>query len=136
MIEKYYQGIIPAKGNIKDEQGRKIEEKIKLLSGELSIQLAAGSDFNFSASLEKVWELINMANKYVEDTKPWNLVKENKTEELEAFIRLLVDVIREVADKLYPFMPHTAGLIMEQLGKDKIKKAEPLFPRIEISKRK
>jgi len=136
MIEKYYQGIIPAKANIIDDQGRKIEDKINLLSSELNIQLTAGSDFNFSASLEKIWELINMANKYVEDTKPWNLAKENKTEELEAFIRLLVDVIREVADKLYPFMPQTAELILEQLSEDKVKKGGPLFPRIDISKRK
>jgi methionyl-tRNA synthetase len=134
MVEKYYQGIIPAKGSINDEQGKRIEEKIKLLSGELSIQLTAASDFNFSAGLEKIWELINMANKYVENIKPWNLAKENKTDQLEAFIRLLVDVIREVADKLYPFMPDTALAIKEQLGKDKIKKGKPLFPRIEIKK--
>jgi len=134
MIEKYYDGNIPPESNIENVQGKKIKEKMKLLSGELSIQLAAGSDFNFSASLERIWELINMANKYVEDTKPWNLAKENKKEELEAFIRLLVDVIREVADKLYPFMPQTAGLILEQLGKDKVKKGGPLFPRIDIKK--
>ena len=72
-----------------------------------------------------------MANKYIEDTKPWNLAKENKADELKTFIRLLVDVIREVAGQIAPFMPKTAALIREQIGSDKIKKGNPLFPRID-----
>lgn len=132
MIEKYYQGNIPAPTDIKyDKQGEDIKGRIKLLSEENATRLTAGSDYNFSAALEKIWELINMANKYVEDTKPWNLAKENKTAELKAFICLLVDAIREVAVQLEPFMPQTAASIKEQLGKDKIKKGKPLFPRIE-----
>ena len=73
-----------------------------------------------------------MANKYVEETKPWNLAKENKTDELKAFIRLLVDVIREVSDYLCPFMPYTALSIKEQIGNDTVKKGSPLFPRIDV----
>ena len=72
-----------------------------------------------------------MANKYVEQTKPWNLAKENKAEELKVFIRLLVDVIRVSAAQVYPFMPQTAELIKEQIGAEKISKGKPLFPRIE-----
>ncbi|PIP20911.1 MAG: methionine--tRNA ligase [Candidatus Omnitrophica bacterium CG23_combo_of_CG06-09_8_20_14_all_40_11] len=129
MVEKYFQGVIPEKGNL-DEQGNQIDEKIKSLPEEL----ASAMDIpNFSLALEYPWVLINMANKYIEDTKPWNLAKENKTEELKSFIRLLVDVLREVADQIYPFMPQTAESIIEQLGKDKIKKGKPLFPRIDNS---
>ena len=72
-----------------------------------------------------------MANKYVEETKPWNLAKENKADEISAFLRLLVDVIRKASDLLYPFMPQTSDLIKAQLGSDKINKGKPLFPRIE-----
>ncbi len=127
MLEKYYQGAIPDKGNL-NEQGKKIEEKIKILPGEVS---GAMVSLNFSLALEHIWELINMANKYVEETKPWNLAKENKTDELKSFIRLLVDVIREVAEHIYPFMPQTAISIKEQMCQDKINKGKPLFPRIE-----
>jgi methionyl-tRNA synthetase len=129
MVEKYYQGLIPKKGSIApDEQGKKIEDKIKALAKQITL----ASDYNFSQALESIWELIAMTNKYVEDKKPWNLAKENKTEELAAFIRLLVDAIREVAGQIYPFLPQTAESILQQIGQEKINKGNPLFPRIEV----
>ncbi|MFA5199812.1 MAG: methionine--tRNA ligase, partial [Candidatus Omnitrophota bacterium] len=84
---------------------------------------------------EKIWEIIALANKYVEETKPWNLAKEAKDEQLKAFIRLLVDVIRVVGRELAPFMPKTAESISFQLGGSEIKKGNPLFPRIETKKK-
>lgn len=129
MIEKYYQGNIPARVEAKDTQAKKIEEKIGCLGAEINTYLAAQSDFNFSESLDKIWELIKLANKYVEDVKPWNLAKEGRSEELAMFIRLLVEVIREVAHKLAAFMPKTSVAILEQIGSDKIQKGKPLFPR-------
>lgn len=128
MIEKYFQGTIPQRQNL-DEQGRQIDEKIKALPRKLASAMAI-PDFN--SALEYLWVLINIANKYIEDKKPWNLAKENKKEELGGFIRLLVDVIREVAEAIYPFMPQTAESIKDQIGRDKIKKGKPLFPRIDI----
>ncbi|MDD4981014.1 MAG: methionine--tRNA ligase [Candidatus Omnitrophica bacterium] len=127
MVEKYYQGAIPDKGGL-DKNGRQIAEKIKTVAKEMD---AAMETPNFSLALDYPWDLINMANKYVEETKPWNLAKENKAEELKAFIRLLVDVIREVTGRIYPFMPQTAVVIKEQIGTDKIHKGKPLFPRID-----
>ncbi len=129
MIEKYFQGLIPDQGKL-NEQGLKINEGIKALAKEIRPLMAAECGFNFSLALEKIWGLINMANKYIEQTKPWNLAKENKTDELKAFIRLLVDAIREVAEHILAFMPQTAASIKEQLGEGKIKKGNPLFPRI------
>jgi methionyl-tRNA synthetase len=133
MVEKYFDGKVPELDITKikyDEPAEKIKEKtLVLLSNEIRIRLMTG--FDFSATLEKIWELINMANKYIEETKPWNLSKENRTQDLRAFIRLLVEVIREVAKQIYPFMPQTAQAIKEQLGTDKIKKGKPLFPRID-----
>ncbi|MCM8781437.1 MAG: methionine--tRNA ligase [Candidatus Omnitrophica bacterium] len=134
MVEKYFQGVIPKINidNIKyDTRGEKIKEMAEyLLSNEISIRLNAGYDFNFSAALEKIWELINMANKYIEETKPWNLAKEGRTDELKAFIYLLVKVLKTAAQYIEPFMPQTAISIKEQLGKGTIKKGKPLFPRI------
>jgi len=134
MIEKYYQGNIPEGAGASDAQGKKIEEKLKLLPVAVAARLNPGSDFNFSAALSAVWELINMANKYVEDTKPWNLAKTNKPEALKAFISLLVKVIRRVSEELSSFMPQTAALIEEQFGDHAVKKGKPLFPRIDTKK--
>jgi methionyl-tRNA synthetase len=135
MVEKYYQGNIPLVDISKikyDEKGENIKNEISGLSE--ASRTPVTRSFDFSLSLEKIWELIGLANKYVEETKPWNLAKENKTKELEEFIRLLVEVIRAVAKELYPFMPATSKSILDQIGEDKIKKGNPLFPRIEIKK--
>ena len=108
---------------------------MKILAEELITPFTSvGFSSDFSLALAKIWELINMANKYIEETKPWNLAKENKTDELKSFIRLLVDVIREVAGRISPFMPETGESILKQIGTDKIKKGKPLFPRIDTKK--
>lgn len=133
MIEKYFDGNIPdGKFLAKESLANAIGIKIGHLGSRIAGNFGASGDYNFSAVLESVWEIINMANKYIEDTKPWNLMKENKIDELKGFIHLLLEVIRKVSDAISPFMPQTAESIREQLGKDKIKKGKPLFPRIDM----
>jgi len=130
MIEKYYNGSVPEISQL-DSQGKVISEKIKSLAKEVGSSVDL---YNFSLALESIWNLIGMANKYVEETKPWNLAKENKIEELKSFIRLLVDVIRAAAVEAEPFLPKTAKSILEQIGQERIKKGNPLFPRIDNKK--
>lgn len=133
MIEKYFDGEIPqGEVTVKNAQANQIAVKMNHLGLRVASNLGASGDINFSAALESIWELINMANKYIEDTKPWNLVKENKTDQLKEFILVLVDVIRNVEHSIMPFMPQTAASIKEQLGKDKVEKGKPIFPRIDI----
>ncbi|MFH1198996.1 MAG: methionine--tRNA ligase [Candidatus Omnitrophota bacterium] len=135
MVEKYYQGAVPDVDIHKlklDEAAEAIKVKLKSdFTDKITLDLRADHDFNFSLALFEIWELINLANKYVEQTKPWNLAKENKAEELKIFIRLLVDVIRATANYIKAFMPETAKSIKEQLGQEQIHKGIPLFPRIE-----
>ncbi|MFZ5800620.1 MAG: methionine--tRNA ligase [Candidatus Omnitrophota bacterium] len=130
MVEKYFSGKVPPAGEL-DNAGERIFAALKAAGQELSAALSAELDFNFSLALEKLWGLVNLANKYIEDKKPWNLSKAGKTRELEAFIRLLVEVISEVAKDILPFMPATAAAILEQVKADSIVKGKPLFPRIE-----
>lgn len=133
MVEKYYESNVPEL-DIKtagfDANGEQLKKNL-FIKIDIARAIGARSDLNFSAALTDIWEVINMANKYVEETKPWNLVKEGKAEELKKFIRLLVEVIRNVGEAVSPFMPRTAESIREQIGKDKINKTNPLFPRIE-----
>ena len=131
MVEKYYQGNIPSIDIFKikyDEKGENIKKAILNLNQASDIPIS--QSFDFSLSLEKIWELINLANKYVEEIKPWNLAKENKAEELKEFIRLLVEVIRVVAEHLYSFMPSTSQSILSQIGEELTQKGNPLFPRL------
>lgn len=135
MTEKYYGGQVPELdiNKIKyDDKGEEIKKKISLLlNDEIGLVLQPGFDYDFGRALEKIWDLIDMANKYVEEIKPWNLAKENKLEELKAFIRLMIEAIRTAAGQIYPFMPDTAKSIRDQIGGDKIAKGNPLFPRID-----
>ncbi|MDD5238247.1 MAG: methionine--tRNA ligase [Candidatus Omnitrophica bacterium] len=121
MIEKYYDGNIP---ELNMEKADNLD-----ISSDLEVE----ASFNFSSALEKIWLRINLANKYIEETKPWNLAKQKKEDELKAFIRFLVEAIREVSLNIEPFMPKTSQSIREQIGQDKIKKGAPLFPRIELT---
>ena len=136
MIEKYYSGIIPELDihkNKYDASGQNIKVKLEQLHQAVYTPLSWSSDFGLA--LEKIWEVIGLTNKYVEETKPWNLAKEGKEEELKAFIRLLVEAIRRIGQELAPFMPKTAESIILQLGEREIKKGNPLFPRIETEKK-
>ena len=133
MVEKYFQGNIPEIKEVQYEsQEKNIKQKIDSLPRDIAAIFSPRQNFNFSSVLEKIWELINMANKYIEDTKPWILAKEKKVDKLKGFIHLLIEVIRHVAEVISPFMPQTAESITQQLGEEKIKKGKPLFPRIKI----
>ena len=136
MVEKYYLGIIPGLDVDKikyDASGENIKEKIKNLDQEVYAALSWNNDF--SLALEKIWEVIAITNKYVEETKPWNLAKEKKDDQLEAFICLLIQAIRKVGQAIAFFMPKTAASIILQLGSQEIKKGQPMFARIEIKKK-
>ncbi|PIQ88593.1 MAG: methionine--tRNA ligase [Candidatus Omnitrophica bacterium CG11_big_fil_rev_8_21_14_0_20_42_13] len=129
MVEKYYSGKIPVSLNL--EFNSVIRNKIRGLSGALDKFM---DKCQFSSALEEIWGLINMANKHVEETKPWNLSKENKKEELADFIALLVEVIKKVSAEISYFMPRASAKINEQFLEDKVIKGKPLFPRIDKTK--
>lgn len=126
MVEKYFSGELPQKKELKPS-------KLKMDSDSLCKEVeAAIKKIDFTAALDKIWSVINQANKYIEETKPWNLLKEKKTDELGSFILLLADVIINVSSVLSSFMPSTAKSIEELFSVCPIKKGTPLFPRIDV----
>ncbi|MFH0840325.1 MAG: methionine--tRNA ligase [Candidatus Omnitrophota bacterium] len=151
MMEKYYGGIIPPKasGSVSEEKNAKIKEIIKTLPDFMIRNMA---QLNFSAALSSIWELVNAANKYIEESKPWALFKEKKDEELKAVMHNLLESLGIVTIAVSAFMPSTAAEMWRQLafkgrlteacfddikGKKalaepglRIKKGDPLFPRI------
>ncbi len=103
-----------------------------------------------SKSLESVFDLISSANKYIDNTKPWVLFKEGKTQELNAVIYNLVEAIRIASNMLLPYIQNAPTAVFGSLGlkaptdfkamsygKVKsytTKEGEALFPRIDIKK--
>ncbi len=125
MVEKYFSGSVPEKGALK---ANALKADSDNLSNEVSKALEA---VDFSQALDAIWSVINQANKFIEETKPWNLLKEGKTEDLDSFMLLLVEVIRNVSCVLVYFIPESAKNISSQFASRIIRKGIPLFPRLE-----
>lgn len=107
-----------------------------------------------SASLAEIWKLVDRANKYLDETSPWALAKdETKFERLNAVLYNVLEVVRFVTVMVSPFMPNVPFKVWKQLGiSDKkelhtweslkwgelpdnteVGKGEVLFPRIDLS---
>lgn len=129
MAEKYFDSKIPGFDEAFADKTAKeiIIPKLEKLDDTVDRALER---FDFICALEAVWDLVGVANKYIEDTKPWNLKKEGKIRELENFISLLIRLIKIVGAQLGPFMPQTAAKINAQIKSDRVVKGDPLFPRI------
>jgi methionyl-tRNA synthetase len=100
MAGKYFEGKIPEAGE--DKAGRD-----ELLAG---FKKASDSYVEFccrfqtSIGLEKLWEFIRSLNKYVDETKPWQLAKENNMDKLSSVIRNLLESIYSVSVLLSPVL--------------------------------
>lgn len=98
--------------------------------------------------IDAVWELINFANKYIDDHQPWKLIKED-ADKTQSVLMNLLEVCRHISFMIEPFIPETAEKIQKQLhihkeqdfqkiqawGGDtewnQLGEAEILFPRLE-----
>ena len=89
--------------------------------------------YRFNEALAIVNEKITRADKFIDQEKPWELLKNptpTQSTKLREALSHLVDRIQEVAAMLEPFLPETAKKIEEQFKGPKIKSENPLFPRI------
>jgi len=72
---------------------------------------------NFSAALTEIWKMISAANKYIDETTPWILAKdESKKARLAEVMYNLCECLRIASVLIAPFMPETAQKIRDQLG--------------------
>lgn len=110
MVEKYSNGVIP---------DVKITPNILLEKSNNVVKEYAESmeNIDFSKALTKVWELIRLANKYIEDEAPWKVAKDSSQKlKLESILFNVVATMRVVAILLYPFMPDSCIVMANQLG--------------------
>ena len=149
MIEKYFDGVIPApleKEAVDDElinlaleTPKKVEKAIE--------------ELRLPEALEHIFELVRRANKYIDETTPWILAKdEEKKDRLGTVLYNLAESLRFTSVLISSFLPTTSEKINEQLAitaKDwaslegfdgtapgtKVKKGESLFPRIDVEKK-
>lgn len=148
MIEKYNDGIIPSSSLEGEfdlsliELGTSVADKVEKNMDKLS----------FSVALEEIWKLIRRTNKYIDETGPWILAREENKARLDTVLCNLSESLRIISILIKPFMGKTSNEIRRQLGlKEKVKwedaktwnmikkdtkveGAVAIFPRLEIDK--
>lgn len=149
MVNKYCGGMVP-----------KYASKVTEFDSELSTTAAnvigryhqAMEKMAFNNALAEIWTLVSRANKYIDETSPWVLAKdEEKKAELDSVMVHLAESLRIAAILLQPIMTETPKKIFKQLGLDSermslkqlhfgefpegtkvVEKGTPVFPRLEL----
>ena len=97
--------------------------------------MEALNEYRFNDALSLVWDKISKLDKYINEEKPWELLKgsfgNRKSQNIEHVLAHSVDQIQEIAILLEPFMPQTSDKIKKKFSESEIKSSAPLFPRIE-----
>lgn len=151
MINKYFDG------NLSGYKGQmhEVDAEIEALALETKAKYdAAMETLQYSVALQEVWKLISRTNKYIDETTPWILIKdETQKELLESVMYHLVENIRFASVLLRPFLTEAPTKIFNQLniqdptlfefasldayGKIKdlkvVEKATPIFPRLDTA---
>ena len=149
MCNKYFDGIVTNTNVTQDvdndlkKVAKETVEKYNEKMNELKVQEA----------IIEIWELVRRSNKYIDETMPWALAKdEKKIDRLKTVLYNLVESIRYIAVMLTPIMPSTSEKIFDQINSDerslksinefgkyvsgnKVSTAKPLFERIDEEKK-
>ncbi|WP_046159813.1 methionine--tRNA ligase [Caldanaerobacter subterraneus] len=149
MIEKYFDGVLP-----KPSSQEEIDEDLINVAQNLPQKVEEYMDkLQFSNALIEIWKLVSRANKYIDETMPWVLAKdESKRGRLGTVLYNLAESLRFIGILISPFMPNTPKKMFEQLGitenlttweslkfgllkgGTRVKRGEILFPRIDVEK--
>ncbi len=151
MIEKYFDGVVPAP-NAWEEPDKALIAHFEALPGIVEEQM---NKLQFSVALAEIWKLIGECNKYIDITQPWVLCKDEATlPRLATVMYVLAECIRAIGVYIQPTMPSTPERIWQQLGVTDdalktwqsvqkfgqlkpgtvVKKGAALFPRVDIKK--
>ncbi|WP_029166016.1 methionine--tRNA ligase [Aminiphilus circumscriptus] len=114
MVERYCGGTIPAAGT-ETELERDLVELVAATRRDVD---SCMDRYAFDEALKSIWILVGRGNKYIDDTMPWKLGKEENTERLGTVLNTLCRVLRTVAYLVAPFIPDSAARMVDQLGLD------------------
>lgn len=149
MVEKYFGGVIPSQKEILDVDLNLINN-VKNLKNIVTKNM---DELKISNALSEIFNVISLSNKYIDETEPWVLGKdESKKDRLGTVLYNLCESIRVVSTLLSPFMPDTSLKIKQKLNYKldnfdsienfdgtesgvSINKGQNLFPRIDVEKK-
>ncbi len=123
MVHRYRGGRVPT--------GSASAEPIVAACGQAAELIRLALDgFDFRRAVAAVWSIVEEANRYVEQARPWELAKAGRDAELDLALAALVHACRAVAVHLAPFLPDAASRITAQCGPDVLPPPTAVFPRI------
>jgi methionyl-tRNA synthetase len=142
MIARYRDGLVP--------EGSPPEDLASDLAGVDQRVCEKLDAVDISGALDEIWEAVRRLNRYVQDEEPWKLAKDDaNAERLDQVLYALAEGLRTVSVLLHPYMPDSAGRLLEALGQDDLSigtaafgsvgggaqagDLSPLFPRIETA---
>ncbi len=143
MSQKYFDGEITNK-NINDTLDEEFIESIKNLPSEVD---KAMEKLEIGNAIDKIFDVLRKSNKYIDDTTPWSLAKDDtKKERLETVLYNLLESIKVCGSELMPFLPDTSKEILRQINtelsnnfetsnKYNVLIPEPIFMRIDVAKK-
>ena len=114
MINKYFGGEIPEKiVGEKSDFDRQLEQ---FTQTEISIIEKEWDRYNINEGLSNIWKIISRANKYIDETMPWALYKEEKLDILGNTMYELYETLRKIAILIRPVLKHTSAEMLKQLN--------------------
>ena len=151
MIEKYFGGVLPERGE-ETELEAALRDRFEKMPALIEKNM---NELQFSSALAEIWKLVGDCNRYIDQTQPWVLGKsEEGLPRLRTVLYYLAECVRAVAVAVGPTMPNTPERIFEQLGVTDpslktwesiqtfggivpgtvVHKGAPLFPRYDVKK--
>ncbi|MBV4424590.1 methionine--tRNA ligase [Clostridium tyrobutyricum] len=149
MIDKYFDGIIPAALEKNDA-----DDSLKKIALEVPQKVEDNMNaLRIPEALDSIWELVSKSNKYIDETMPWILAKdESKRGNLATVLYNLAESLRIISVCISSFLPDTSKKINDQLNiktiswesldafkgtksGTKINRGEAIFPRIDVDKK-
>lgn len=146
MVEKYSDGVINEPGAYEA-----VDEDLKNVAISILDKVNEKMEvYDFSGTLEDIWSLIRRTNKYVDETEPWVVAKDEDKERINTILYNLCESLRIISNLLYPLLTETSLKIRDQLGLNdlpkiedanvwgltkpgtKVKKSEIIFPRLDV----
>lgn len=113
MINKYFNGTVVKYPNVISE----IDKNLEKVTNEYIEKIEKEYDtYHLSNVITETWGLIARTNKYIDETTPWVLAKEKKTEKLKSVMYHLVENLRKIAILISPYMKDTSDKIFTQLN--------------------
>ena len=113
MINKYFNGTVVKYPNVISE----IDKNLEKVTNEYIEKIEKEYDtYHLSNVITETWGLIARTNKYIDETTPWVLAKEEKTEKLKSVMYHLVENLRKIAILISPYMKDTSDKIFTQLN--------------------